>query len=217
MVLLVAWYLDGVIAEGRVFPRIGRALAGLAVFVGGSMTLAGIGLALFGRDPRLPVQIQSVPAMGAALGGAIIIAIGLAAWRRREGRPLPLALRVVAVSAILALVEMAVVNPALNVHNSSRAFSRWFERHMKGEGTALVAGAIDRAARAEYHVYGNYTIIPMDDHPEDFAPGADLPAHLLAREGDAEDLEPVLALAGYTVAARRIVNEDLLVIFHREG
>lgn len=210
MALLTGWFID------RHFMD--RALPAWAY----RLTWVGIGLLtlLLGGAIAVLVQYQArlweqdflVVTEHVVIAGIILIVFLLAslplAWRRTPG----------AIIGVLALMTMSVeifyagvVNTARNQRRSSYAFSSTVDGLLlPGESEV---GAVGKADRSRYHVYGHYTVRPVSSKGSDFATRTDLPRLLVARVQDEEELGEVKASGRFeTITGMEADGEELVLL-----
>jgi 4-amino-4-deoxy-L-arabinose transferase-like glycosyltransferase len=215
MALIVAWYFETRLREGRPWPVLGRVLGGLDLAFG--VALLGAAAALLAR-PGLAAG-HGVAAVGPfgvvmlALAGAGALALGAWSLRRTTWPALP-AISLTATMWILGLVTFSVVNPALNPAKSSRAFSCRLEALAQGRAGGVV-GAIGKGSNPEYHVYGAYRVVPLVGKIMAAGPQK-LPALLVGRAGDWRAV-PGAVKCGYHLAWRGVVSKDVLEVYEKTG
>lgn len=211
MALIVGWYLDRLVVEGKTFPRFGR---GLAIFLMMQGALMIVAATVLGITPELLTRHGlAYHQLGIGMLGLLGAAtVGSGAWlRRHAGAPALIGVSLTGIMLIVGLLLFSVVNPALNPTKTTRPFSLMLSA-MAREQQSPQVGAIGRGAKPEYHVYGDYQVKDFEVKQVE-QPQADLPAILVGRDRDWNDIHAHTKLEGYQQVWSDEVSKDLLMIY----
>ena len=216
MALVVGWFLDRLVSEGRAWPRLGRFISDVQVAAG----VAGIIFALlFFVFPRTfdnwGFNAHPLGIVIMVLCGAGMIGVGLWLKRRRSLPERPIH-AMFAFMFLLGLINNFTINPGLNAKKSTRVFSQTLDALIQQYGLPERIGGIGDAAEPHYHVYGHYQVIPFneDEFPD---PPVKLPAILVYLRKNTEDIEGELALKDYHLDRETLVTGRDFVILLRNG
>lgn len=223
--LIVGSFLDGLLARGEtvrtpVTRHFSRALASLAILCALLLCTAGIVVVkrpdLLWNHDFLLRRWQIAP---------IAVLAALFAWTaiRLRSREDSVATPVAGAFALLFLGGLAmftIAYPATSPGKSTRRFAEFLDRFLAENRAGKAVGLLDRAAKPEYHVYGNYLGVPLEKG--DLNPGAShrLPNVLVVREGDWKDVEANrkrMADAGYAAGPRIVATGDELTLYLRSA
>jgi hypothetical protein len=117
----------------------------------------------------------------------------------------------------MAFMNNTVIKPALDNKESSREFSVALQRYFPSIVHSPIIGAVGKARKPEYHVYGDCTLIPIKKTKETFADIGSMPDLLLIREKDRDLYASVLSSGGYKEIYSDFSSGNNLYLFERRS
>ncbi len=194
LALTVGWYVDRHFLKFRL-PAWSRRTFVLTTCLLAVAVVSGAIAALL--EPDLfwdrEFYVEDIEAF-ALIGFGLLIGV-IAYANARIFNTKRLVISVLALALIVGAANNAVINPALNIRNSSFLLSHEIERHLPDDHATI--GACGKAADSRYHVYGSYSVAELPDSVPKLLAESELPDLIVLREKDAVRLEPTLAEKGF--------------------
>ncbi len=220
--ILLSALLDRVIAD-RIVPKAMR--RGGAAFFGAVGVLLGVAGVFFAMRPE---YVQTDNIWLSATGVSLLIVSGLAiiiiSWWFLRASPYAknFFYAGVALLLVIAWTNFMVVKPAFDPSKSTRFLSDTLDLELKNRNwgkapNAAVVGAIGRASKAEYHVYGHYKVQPFSTAEGSLLTSntAPAPALVLVQSDNKQypEISTALMETGYTQRRQLVVSKDSLTLF----
>lgn len=212
MAMLVAWHLAPVLARGERCRRIGHISA--VVFGAATIAAAGAAMVALMRPDLLDAQRFDMTPARYAVAALVACGMGALAWlaARSNGRGPRLVATWAAAMLLIQVGNDFVKQPAQNRRVSSRAFSRELDALLQCYGQRRIGGVGD-GQKPEFHVYGSYAVVPIEDEPENFVRAPELPPMLVGETEDWEEAGATARALGYEPFWSMEVDQKELVVW----
>ncbi len=210
--LLVGWYTDRKFLTRGIRPWIGQTVAVLAMLVAvAALTIAYLAYEKPEMFAVLEFHIRRPQAVIAAVAALAILATARFLWNKPDALQLVIALIMMMVTG--EIVMFAAINPALNQRKSSVLFARTIEALLPED--QMIVGAIDKAAKPQYHVAGSYTVKPIHLDREPREDSDMTPPILVARRLRQDPMADASELTDYEWIGNVEASGDPLMVFRR--
>lgn len=230
MALLTGWHLDKVLKSPGTQARLSSIITGLQVILVFLLLIAaGVLIAASPSfwsarfennvDPEALLRLMSVRFWVAALFSAAALITGAISWRFRS-RSSNSSILVSTIATLLVLLTTVTIgrNVVLNVRESSRDFSYKVERLLDEKAPpnkARVIGAVGKAQKEIYHVYGTYTVIPLRLDGRIFDKAEKLPSLIAVLEKEWDVVTSGARKAHYEIIYKAHPSSDSMFILER--
>ncbi len=212
--LLVGWYLEDLLAQGRCWPRLARVFSGLAWFAGAASIAFGVAV-LLPPDYFWPREIHATAiAQLAMVAGVVLVGAGIWVVADRHRGWVTVQGTIVAM-LVFVLNGSAIINSLANATKTTRPFGEMVDKLIAETGVSREVGALGRAGRARHHIYGHYRVRLIDPNEGVFDNPSNLPSLLVGYEEDWQGLERAARAAGYRRIVVRSFADDALRLYLR--
>jgi len=213
--LLIGWKLDQ--WADRVYPRLTKFFG--MVFMGTGASLTAVTLMLALRPEWLAsqqVNIESWQLAVTFISSLSLFIAGIILLGRIARSAMFLVHTAAFFILFLALVDFIIVRPSLDKRKSTRDFALEIQRRFPELENGGGLTCVGKASKPEYHVYGQYHVIPAEASETVTKDIERRHPLLIAREKDARNLQNVLAHKGYSAISEYVASGDNLVVFSQK-
>ncbi|MDX2174981.1 MAG: metallophosphoesterase [Candidatus Sumerlaeia bacterium] len=202
--ILVAWWLDEVWLAAERAGRAPKAAGGTLLLLG--VLVAGASAVMFEYPAPLWYfdYFPTDPVLGLLVGTGV--ALALAGARLLMPRVCRWTTLKTAIAALLLMhaVYFGPVRASRDLMESSRAFAPRLAERLREASLPLVVGAVEKASRPMFHLYGDYQIRKLPEHPSILVEPDSLPGILVVRGSDLSTFggEDAFRAAGFELIYR---------------